>query len=535
MRVIENIEALRQQTPNLNAAIYVMGTSGIGDGGGGIYVFEQNNAGPDNGSTVIASDVNGSGYWVLQVGNAAGGGETNPFVVATADASLPQSRVLTAGNNVTVTDNGPGSTIVIASTGGISTASLPLVITASNIALGTAAIPTTNDANADVIWSSSATTRKALVLQGLASQTANVFEVQSSTGVNVFCVDIPSSIVTGTNNNISGLGAGAALTSGSSNCLYGLNSGSTISTGGSNAFFGASTTAAANSTQNAVAVGTLSTAHDFCVVLGATSASTAANQFVAGNANGVNDVYFGKGVVSSTATAYTINGTGGSGTDNAGAALQLAGGKGTGAAEPGLVVLKYPLKTSTGTTLQSLSTQNYVVGGTLFTGNTTNVTVTASVVGTTETTMLDAGFGSKSIEAGLLRAGRSIRVFASGVFTTSATPPTYTVRLKLGSVTVCATTAMTLRVNSGDLEWVLDWVIVTRSIGASGALAGGGFFGASIDGVTASGLALFNFTNTTISAVNTTTANTVDLTVQFSANTAANSITCSVCTVEVMN
>lgn len=40
------------------------------------------------------------------------------YVVASVDGTLTDERVLTAGANVTITDNGPGGTIVIASTGG---------------------------------------------------------------------------------------------------------------------------------------------------------------------------------------------------------------------------------------------------------------------------------------------------------------------------------------------------------------------------------------------------------------------------------
>ena len=42
---------------------------------------------------------------------------TASFVTATAEASLPNERVLTAGAGVTIIDNGPNSTIVVSATG----------------------------------------------------------------------------------------------------------------------------------------------------------------------------------------------------------------------------------------------------------------------------------------------------------------------------------------------------------------------------------------------------------------------------------
>lgn len=69
----------------------------------------------------------------------------------------------------------------------------------------------------------------------------------------------------------------------------------------------------------------------YCIILGAGAVNTASNQFVAGSsASPINAVYFGKGVTNASPTAYTINGTGGSGSNIAGADVNLAGGVHTG-------------------------------------------------------------------------------------------------------------------------------------------------------------------------------------------------------------
>jgi hypothetical protein len=92
------------------------------------------------------------------------------------------------------------------------------------------------------------------------------------------------------------------------------------------------------------------------MVLGRGGASTAANQFIAGGPSyPFTDVFFGKGVTNATPTAYTINGTGGSGSNIAGAALNLAGGKGTGTGTGGDVNIQFARAGSTGSSLNTLS------------------------------------------------------------------------------------------------------------------------------------------------------------------------------------
>lgn len=100
------------------------------------------------------------------------------------------------------------------------------------------AAPTTADALADGIIGTSATTQKALVVQGKASQTANVIEAQTSTGVVTFAVPIATSIVTGVSNQISGSGAGLALTSGARNTMDGSGAGVLLSTASDHTFIG---------------------------------------------------------------------------------------------------------------------------------------------------------------------------------------------------------------------------------------------------------------------------------------------------------
>jgi len=51
-------------------------------------------------------------------GGGSGAPTTSQYVLLSADATLPNERVLTAGSNVTVTDGGAGSTVTVAALAG---------------------------------------------------------------------------------------------------------------------------------------------------------------------------------------------------------------------------------------------------------------------------------------------------------------------------------------------------------------------------------------------------------------------------------
>ncbi|MCP4856816.1 MAG: hypothetical protein GY903_20225, partial [Fuerstiella sp.] len=76
------------------------------------------------------------------------------------------------------------------------------------------------------------------------------------------------------------------------------------------------------------------------------------------------DVYFGTGVAYATPDATTIHGTGGSGTDIAGADISIAGGIGTGTGAGGDIVFKTAAAGSTGSTANTLTTAMTIDGST---------------------------------------------------------------------------------------------------------------------------------------------------------------------------
>jgi len=96
------------------------------------------------------------------------------------------------------------------------------------------------------------------------------------------------------------------------------------------------------------------------ILLGMNATGTGSSQFVIGDSqNPVSDSYFG-GVFRWDAGAgldHIIHGMGGNGTDRAGGALTLAGGKGTGTGLPGPVVIQTAPASTTGSVENTLVTQ----------------------------------------------------------------------------------------------------------------------------------------------------------------------------------
>jgi hypothetical protein len=98
-----------------------------------------------------------------------------------------------------------------------------------------------------------------------------------------------------------------------------------------------------NATGGGLAIGYVASAvGSYSIALGFLASAASANHFVAGGdgVGVINEVFFGKGITSATPTAYTINGTGGSGVDINGGNLILAGGKGTGTGTGGAIVFR---------------------------------------------------------------------------------------------------------------------------------------------------------------------------------------------------
>jgi len=217
----------------------------------------------------------------------------------------------------------------------------------------------------------------------------------------------------GAHNTAIGNASLDSLTTANFNTALGSRSMQDNQTGASNTavgYFSLNNVTAGGNTALGESAGDLLTTGSGNIILGHDadpSANDATNEFVAGSATqAITNVYFGEGVADATPPAYTINGTGGSGTDTAGATLNLAGGKATGAALGGSIVLQTSVVGSSGSTLQSLTARLTIdlSGHAVFAAGTTP----ADVAGTPGT----AHFGSLTATGGL---GGNTTISSTGV------------------------------------------------------------------------------------------------------------------------
>ncbi len=248
----------------------------------------------------------------------------------------------------------------------------------------------TVDNLATVHFSTIAATNKGLVVQGFASQSANLQEWQDSTGAILAGIKSTGepyfpgagadSVRIGTTNASVTASGNYSIAIGSAGNGFGSSATGerTVAIGAYATAAGARATAigdvAAAGGNYSVAIGEQATAsqtgsvaigyaasapNNYSIALLGTT--TATNQFVSGGATAgagyISNVFFGSGVTDTSPTGFTLNATGGSGTDIAGASLTIAGGKATGNAAGGSILFQTSDAGSTGTTLQSLSTK----------------------------------------------------------------------------------------------------------------------------------------------------------------------------------
>jgi hypothetical protein len=275
------------------------------------------------------------------------------------------------------------------------------------------------------------------------------------------------------------------------------------------------------------------------IIIGSGAVNTASNQAVLGSSTAkATDVFFGGGVQMTTPTLYTIRGTGalaGTDTNLPGANIGVAAGVGTGTAGTtagtgASIVVQYPLITTTGTAAQALSTTTLAyVGGPIYVATADGV-LTASVA--TTGTVVGTGLGTLTVEAGLIRPGRKIRVTARGKITQSAAGPTLTVTTKLGA-TVIGTAiipANAAGVTAGLIE--ISANLTCRTAGATGTVYGSGMITTQL-----AIAALTNITQTMDNGavtVDCTASQVIDVFGTWSAGTAGNAVTITDVTVEVL-
>lgn len=164
----------------------------------------------------------------------------------------------------------------------------------------------------------------------------------------------------------SAIAIGVGATGGATSIAIGGNANTTNGTSvaiglNSNAGSGEAVSIGPSSDANSIgciAIGYITTrnGHEQLIVMGRRAIANGSNRFIAGSTLApLNDVFFGKGDINAVPTTYTINGTGGSGTNIVGGILKLAPGRSTGNATPSTVVIQSTTVGASGDALQALS------------------------------------------------------------------------------------------------------------------------------------------------------------------------------------
>lgn len=164
---------------------------------------------------------------------------------------------------------------------------------------------------------------------------------------------------------------------------------------------------------------------------------------------------------------------------------------------------------------QSLNTTMFV--------QTADKNINTSVV---ETTLFGTGIGTLTLPADALTISKTLRLTMRGFF--SRTSGNITIRFKLGGTTIVATATASSGAGANDgFEIVVD--LTTRTIGAGGSvIAQGRFTNLNTGGI-------LEMVSVATTAINTTIAQIIDLTLQFSISNAGNTITSTNTTIEVFD
>lgn len=101
-----------------------------------------------------------------------------------------------------------------------------------------------------------------------------------------------------------------------------------------------------------------------------------------------------------------------------------------------------------------------------------NTASSAAVANTTTETVFDKSF---DFGADALRAGQVVKFTAAGKFSTTGTP-TLQVKLKVGTINVLDSGAITTASGAANLKWRFEGEITVRTGGASGVLSADGVF-----------------------------------------------------------
>lgn len=166
--------------------------------------------------------------------------------------------------------------------------------------------------------------------------------------------------------------------------------------------------------------------------------------------------------------------------------------------------------------------------GTLFTQTATQ---TVSNVG--ETTLFTTGIGTRTLPANFFVAGKMIRIMGAGIFSTQAAPGNVTIKIYLGSTAIASGIITNILALASNNSFEFMGSIICRTTGASGSVVVNGVAGYDTGALVQGFLPLNNAGATT--TIDTTASLVVDVKLTWATQIAANTISTTTGSIEILN
>jgi len=171
------------------------------------------------------------------------------------------------------------------------------------------------------------------------------------------------------------------------------------------------------------------------------------------------------------------------------------------------------------------------VGGKLF----VNAAASTAISNTSAETDFSLNY---TLPANSLKVGQVIRLVCRGTLNTHSTAPTLIMRVKFGATVLALTPTWTTIASTANRGWEITFDTIVTAIGTGGTVEALGVFTTSTGAaaaVTNQMLDLKNATPTSPVTVNTTVAQTLQVSAKFSVASVNNSMTMRQMIVEVLN
>jgi hypothetical protein len=153
-----------------------------------------------------------------------------------------------------------------------------------------------------------------------------------------------------------------------------------------------------------------------------------------------------------------------------------------------------------------------------------------------ETSLIPTGVGSVTLPANSPSIGKMLKIRLAGKYSSKTAPAgNITLQVKLGTTVVNTTGAHAIDAGETDQLWIIDLVLCFRTIGASGTVIGQTGWQHTVQGAVSTAMQVAPMVATAPVTINTTIAQAVDVTEQFSTANASNTITTTCCQIEWLN